>query len=84
MTTGIRSFVVETFLLGDDDGFGDDDSLIEGGIVDSTGVMEIVTFLEETYGISVADDELVAENLDSITRLRAFVDAKRAASAAPA
>jgi acyl carrier protein len=46
--------------------------------------MEIVAFLEETYGVAVADDELVAENLDSITRLRAFVDAKLATSAATA
>jgi acyl carrier protein len=82
VTTRIRDFVVETFLLGDDDGFDDDDSLIEGGIVDSTGVMEIVAFLEETYGVAVADDELVAENLDSITRLRAFVDVKLATSVA--
>lgn len=79
MTGPIRQFVVETFLLGDDDGFADDDSLIAGGIVDSTGVMELVGFLEETYGIAIADDELVAANLDSITRLGAFVEAKLAA-----
>ena len=76
MTTRIRGFVVDTFLLGDDDGFDDSDSLIEGGIVDSTGVMEIVGFLEETYGIAIEDGELVADNLDSVTRLREFVDGK--------
>ena len=81
MTARIREFVVDTFLLGDDDGFDDDDSLIEGGIVDSTGVMELVSFLEETYGIAIEDRELVAANLDSITRLRAFVDSKVAAAA---
>ena len=81
MTARIREFVVDTFLLGDDDGFDDDDSLIEGGIVDSTGVMELVSFLEETYGIAIEDRELVAANLDSITRLRAFVDGKVAAAA---
>lgn len=84
VTARIRDFVVDTFLLGDDDGFEDDDSLIEGGIVDSTGVMELVSFLEETYGITIEDRELVAANLDSITRLRAFVDGKVAASAVPA
>jgi acyl carrier protein len=84
VTARIREFVVDTFLLGDDDGFDDDESLIEGGIVDSTGVMELVTFLEETYGIAIEDRELVAANLDSITRLRAFVDDKVAATAAPA
>jgi acyl carrier protein len=83
VTTRIREFVVDTFLLGDDDGFDDDDSLIEGGIVDSTGVMELVSFLEETYGIAIEDRELVAANLDSITRLRAFVDGKVAVAAAP-
>ena len=83
MTARIREFVVDTFLLGDDDGFDDDDSLIEGGIVDSTGVMELVSFLEETYGIAIEDRELVAANLDSITRLRAFVDGKVAAGGAP-
>ncbi|MBN2622997.1 MAG: acyl carrier protein [Acidimicrobiales bacterium] len=79
MTARIRTFVVDTFLLGDDDGFDDGDSLIDSGIVDSTGVMEIVAFLEETYGIAIADDELVADNLDSIERLRKFVDGKLAA-----
>jgi len=83
VTARIRTFVVDTFLLGDDDGFDDDASLIEGGIVDSTGVMELVSFLEETYGIAIEDRELVAANLDSITRLRAFVDGKVAAASAP-
>jgi acyl carrier protein len=81
VTARIREFVVDTFLLGDDDGFDDDDSLIDGGIVDSTGVMELVSFLEQTYGIAIEDRELVAANLDSITRLRAFVDGKLAATA---
>ena len=72
----IRAFLVDSFLLGDDDGFGDADSLIEAGIVDSTGVMEVVTFLEESFVIDIADDELVADNLDSVERLAAFVQRK--------
>jgi acyl carrier protein len=76
VTTRIRGFIVDTFLLGDDDGFRDTDSLIDGGIVDSTGVMEIVAFLEETYGITIDDDELVADNLDSVERLTKLVDSK--------
>jgi acyl carrier protein len=72
----IRNFLVDSFLLGDDDGFGDDDSLLDGGIVDSTGVMEVVTFLEESFGITVDDDELVADNLDSVTALSGFVQRK--------
>lgn len=78
----IRAFLVDSFLLGDDDGFGDADSLIEAGIVDSTGVMEVVTFLEESFAISIADDELVADNLDSVERLAAFVRRKLGAGAA--
>jgi acyl carrier protein len=76
----IRTFLVDSFLLGDDDGFGDDDSLLDGGIVDSTGVMEVVTFLEESFGITVDDDELIADNLDSVTALSRFVQRKLAAA----
>jgi acyl carrier protein len=74
----VRAFLVDSFLLGDDDGFADDESLLDSGVVDSTGVMEVVSFLEETFAIAVDDDELVAENLDSVDRLAAFVQRKRA------
>lgn len=79
----IRAFLVDSFLLGDDDGLTDDDSLIESGVVDSTGVMEVVTFLEESFAIAIDDDELVADNLDSVVRLAAFVRRKLDAGAAP-
>ena len=72
----VRAFLVETFLLGDDDGFGNDESLLDSGIVDSTGVMEVVAFLEEGFGITIDDEELVADNLDSVERLAAFVARK--------
>ncbi|HEY8545085.1 MAG TPA: acyl carrier protein [Acidimicrobiales bacterium] len=72
----VRAFLVDTFLLGDDDGFADDESLLDSGIVDSTGVMEVVAFLEETFGIEIDDDELIADNLDSVRRLAAFVARK--------
>jgi acyl carrier protein len=72
----VRAFLVETFLLGDDDGFGDHESLLDNGIVDSTGVMEVVAFLEEAFNIVIDDDELVADNLDSVARLASFVDRK--------
>lgn len=78
VATKVRAFLVDSFLLGDDDGFADDESLLDSGIVDSTGVMEVVSFLEETFAISVDDDELVAENLDSVERLAAFVRRKLA------
>jgi acyl carrier protein len=73
----VRAFLVDTFLLGDDDGFAEDVSLLDNGIVDSTGVMEVVAFLEEQFGIVIDDDELVADNLDSVDRLSSFVARKR-------
>ncbi|MGD8415115.1 MAG: acyl carrier protein, partial [Candidatus Latescibacterota bacterium] len=72
-----REFIVETFLFGADDGqLEDGDSLLESGVVDSTGVLELVGFLEEEFGIEVKDEELVPENLDSIDNLAAFIEKK--------
>lgn len=76
--TEIRNYIVTTFLFGEGgDSFTDQDSLIEKGIIDSTGVLELVAFLDETYGIQVADQELVADNFDSVSKLGAFVKRKR-------
>jgi acyl carrier protein len=78
----LRAFLMENFLLGDDlRSLPGDASLIEAGIIDSTGVLELVGFLERTYGLRLADDELVPENLDSIDRVVRFVESKRSASA---
>jgi acyl carrier protein len=74
----IRAFVVENFLFGDDKGLNTSQSLLDAGIVDSTGVLELVTFLEKTYNIHVADQEFVPENLDSIGRIVGFVRGKLA------
>jgi len=74
----VRSFVVENFLFGDDgDGLADTDSLLERGVIDSTGVLELVAFLENTYGIRVADEELVPENFDSIDNVCQYLARKR-------
>lgn len=70
--TIVREFIETNFWVGDD-GVGDDDSLLESGILDSTGVVEVVTFLEAKFGIAVADDEIVPENLETITRMSTFV-----------
>ncbi|MEX0666242.1 MAG: acyl carrier protein [Acidimicrobiia bacterium] len=70
----IHAYIVESFLFGDDDGFGDADSLIESGVIDSTGVMEIVAFLEETFALEIDEEDLIADNLDSVERLATFVD----------
>ncbi len=70
----IREFIVEELLFGrGGDELQDDASLTDRGVVDSTGVLELVGFLEETFEIEVGDDELVPENLDSIKLIAAFV-----------
>jgi acyl carrier protein len=72
----IRNFIVENFLYGQENGLEDDISFLEKGLIDSTGVLELVAFVEERYGISLEDEELIPENLDSINRLSAFVKNK--------
>ncbi|MGO4833689.1 acyl carrier protein [Rhizobiaceae sp. 2RAB30] len=75
----IRAFIVENFLFGDEDyALGDDLSLVENDIVDSTGILEMVSFLEERFGIAVADADIVPANLDSVARIAAFVAGKQA------
>jgi acyl carrier protein len=73
----IRAFVNENFLFGQMDGrLSDEDSFLQRGIIDSTGVLELVHFVEEKYVIRLEDEELVPENLDSVARLAAFIHAK--------
>jgi acyl carrier protein len=74
----IATFIVDNLLLGRKIELGDVPSFLEAGIIDSTGVLELVHFLEDTFGISVADDEMVPDNLDSLAKLAAFVDKKQA------
>ena len=81
----LRKFVVENFLFGSPDTpLADDESFLETGIIDSTGVLELVAFLEQRYEIAVADQDLMPANLDSIDRLARFVQRKLQAKAAPA
>ena len=80
----IRAYIVENFLLGQNDGFGDEDSLLAGGIVDSTGVLEVVGFLEKTFSIQLSEEDLVPENLDTIQNMTAFVERKLAGPGAAA
>ena len=74
--TQLKDFIVENFLFGNDDGLKDDTSFLEEGIIDSTGVLELVSYLEEQFDISVEDEELIPENLDSIENLNAFLERK--------
>ncbi|MBN1764000.1 MAG: acyl carrier protein [Sedimentisphaerales bacterium] len=72
----IREFVVENFLFGDSAQLTDEMSFLENGIIDSTGILEMITFLEENYKVKIDDDELVPENLDSLMNISAFLDKK--------
>lgn len=73
----IRQFIDENFLFGEEEApLAGDDSFLDAGIIDSTGVLELVAFLEERFKIRVEDQELIPENLDSIDRLLAFVETK--------
>jgi acyl carrier protein len=79
----IRQFLAENYFLGDDpSALSGSTSLIEAGVIDSTGVLELVGFLEDKFDIRIRDDELVPENLDTIDNIVAFVDRKRTAESA--
>jgi len=75
----IRQYVADNFMFSDD-GYqlSDDVSFLEEGIVDSTGVLELVMFVEETYDVAVRDEEIVPENFDSVSQLAAYVRRKMA------
>ena len=76
----LRAYIVENFLFGDESApfaFSDDDSFQERGIVDSTGILELVCHLQENYGVDIKDDELVPENLDSLSKVARFIERKR-------
>ncbi len=78
----LRDFIQNNFLFGvQGETFSDDDSLLEKRIIDSTGVLELIAFLDETFGVKVQDDELLPENLDSINRLVRFIEKKSKAAA---
>jgi acyl carrier protein len=75
----VRTFIEENFLFREDaSGLSDEDSLLENGIMDSTGILELVAFLENTFAIQMSDAEIVPENLDSIAAIAAYLERKRA------
>lgn len=77
----IRKFVVDNFLFGQDDSrLGNGDSFLEHGIIDSTGVLELVSFIETRFDMKIGDAELVPDNLDSIDGVAGFVRRKSAAA----
>ena len=73
----VKKFILEDILFEDnEDALNYDDSFLEKGIIDSTGVLELVRFVEEEFDISVDDEELIPENLDSVNNLAKFVKEK--------
>ena len=72
----VRGFIVNNFLFGQPLELEADESLLRKGVIDSTGVLELVAFLEEQYAIKVEDDEVVPENLDSIRNVAAYLSRK--------
>jgi acyl carrier protein len=78
----IRSFLAERFLFDREAAIDPSSSLIQGGVLDSTGVMEVVMFLEDTFGLKVQDQEIVAANFETIDGMCRFVDSKTASRAA--
>ncbi len=74
----LRAFIRENFLYGMETRFSDDDSFLELGLIDSTGVLELVAFLEKQFNVRVHDDDLVPENLDSINNLVRYLEASSA------
>jgi len=74
----IQKFILENYLFTSDrSALGLDDSLLGRGIVDSTGMLEIIMFIEEQLGVTVKDEDMVPENLDSVSRIAAFVESRR-------
>lgn len=76
----LRRFILENYLFSDDPSLLDDnDSFMDKGILDSTGILELIFFLEEEFKIQVGENDMVPENLDSISRLLSYLDVKAAA-----
>ena len=76
MKDKIRTFIVENFLFGHDEDLKDNSSFLDEGIIDSTGILELVNYLEEEFSITVDDDDLIPENLDSINNVVGYLERK--------
>jgi len=70
----VREFIIKNFIFEDDGSLTPETSFLDNGIIDSTGVLELITFVEETYGIKVVDQEIIPENFDSIHNIASFVE----------
>jgi len=76
----LRDYILENFLFTDDESaLSSSDSFLEKGIIDSTGIMEVIYFMQDEFAIEVEDDEMIPENLDSVNNILAFIEKKKAA-----
>lgn len=76
--TAVRGFIIENFLFGDEESMvSERESFMESGVIDSTGILELITYLEESFEITLEDNELVPENLDSLNNVAKFVISKK-------
>ena len=74
----VRQYILENFLFSTDTSLlGLDESFLERGLIDSTGMLEVILVLEESFGVKVGDNEMVPENLDSVNRIAAFLERKK-------
>ena len=74
----IRDYIRENFVLGQDEqGFSEHDSFLDSGLIDSTGILELIAFVEESFDIEILDEEMVPENLDSISNVANFIRSKK-------
>ena len=76
--TTVKAYISENLLFGDGKNLESSTSFLENGIIDSTGILELVAFLEQTYQIQIQDDELIPENLDSLEKISRFLQTKKA------
>ncbi len=79
----LRNFIIDNYLFGDDRGLRDDSSFLGEGIIDSTGIMHLVAFLEEEFAVVIEDVELIPDNLDSISKVTALIERKKHLSPLP-
>jgi acyl carrier protein len=80
ITSRVRQFITTNFYVADPNALSNAAPLLDQGIIDSTGVLEVITFLESEFGVRVDDAEITPDNLDSIERIAAFVQKKKAAA----
>ena len=73
----VKEFIIENFLFGDEEQIELETDFFEKGIIDSTGVIELVSFMEETFEISIDDEELIPDNLSSLKNINAFLQQKK-------